>query len=229
MPFEQDHLQAPRRRWKLTATVVLVVLNVLAFCFQFTELPKLLDPGYVELSLWGMQHGYIWQLLTYQFMHANPMHLILNCWGLYVFGQVVEATVGKTRFLTMYFLSGIMGGLLQVLACVQWPRYFEGAVVGASAGLFGVIASFALLFPKQPLVMLVFFVIPVKMRALSLLALLLIMTGLGIAFPNSKLALLLGKNVAHFAHLGGILTGLAFTRFYFLRILRARDLTIEPG
>jgi membrane associated rhomboid family serine protease len=46
---------------------------------------------------------------------------------------------------------------------------------------------------------------------------------LGISFPDSRLALLLGGNVAHFAHLGGILTGLAFTRFYFLRILRPAD------
>src|SRR5262249_34530431 len=150
-------------------------------------------------------HGYFWQLLTFQFMHASPMHLILNCWGLFVFGRAVESAVGKQRFLLVYFLSGIFGGLLQVMSSFLWPQYFDPRIgtVGASAGLFGVIASFTMLFPDQPLFMLLFFVIPLKMRARSLLTLLLVLTGLGISYPRS----FLGGNVAHFAHLGGMLTG----------------------
>ena len=215
-----DDLQ-PRRRWELSATIVLVALNIIAFCFQYTLLPKLTDPGYFELSLWGLLHGYVWQLLSYQFMHGSLLHLLLNCWALFVFGRAVEWAVGKTRFLIVYFSSGIIGGLLQVLPCVAWPEHYADIpTVGASAGIFGVVASFAMLFPKQSLVLLLFFVIPIRMRAHSLLTLVLVITGLGIAFPQSRLALILGGNVAHFAHLGGILTGLAFSRFYFLRIRR---------
>jgi len=209
----------PRRQWKLSATVVLVTLNVIAYVVQTLVLPRIADPDYFALSLWGMSHGYFWQLVTYQFMHASWPHwphLVLNCWALFVFGRAVEWAVGKTRFLTVYFLSGIFGGLLQVMACFLWPHYFSGATVGASAGVFGIMACFAMLFPAQQLIMLLFFVIPLKMRAQSLLALMLILTGLGIAFPKS----ILGGNVAHFAHLGGMLTGLAFSRFYFLPRLR---------
>jgi len=213
---EHDPLQQPRRKW-FSATIVLVVLNVIAFCFQYTLLPKLTDPGYFELSLWGIKQGYLWQLLSYQFLHGGPAHLILNCWALFVFGRGVEWAVGKTRFVILYFCSGIGGGLLQVAASLRWPDYFGGSVVGASAGVFGVVASFATLFPRQPLVMLLFYVIPVKMRAKSLLWFFLAITAFGIAFPHSQAALLLGSSVAHCAHLGGILTGLAFTRFYFLR------------
>jgi membrane associated rhomboid family serine protease len=167
----------------------------------------------------------VWQLLTYQFLHGGIMHLLLNCWALFVFGRGVEWAVGKTRFLILYFSGGIIGGLLQVLAAVLWPHYFKPyeVSVGASAGIFGVVASFAMLFPEQRLVMLLFYVIPINMRAKSLLWFVLVITALGISFPDSRLALLLGGNVAHFAHLGGILTGLAFTRFYFLRILRPAD------
>ena len=125
----------------------------------------------------------------------------------------------------VYFLSGIFGGLLQTMACFLWPHYFYGGMVGASAGLFGIVASFTMLFPEQPLLMLLFFVIPVKMRAKSLLAFLLVATGLGISYPRS----FLGGNVAHFAHLGGILTGLAFSRFYFLRSLRLPHPASEPS
>jgi rhomboid family protein len=210
----------PARRWRLSATIVLVALNVIAYCLQNTLLPKLTDPGYLELSAWGIKHGYVWQLLTYQFMHGGPMHLILNCWALFVFGRGVEWAVGKTRFVILYFCSGIGGGLVQVAASLLWPDYFGGSVVGASAGVFGVVASFAMLFPQQPLIMLLFFIIPVKMRAKSLLWFFLAITGFGIAFPQSRVAQLLGPNVAHCAHLGGILTGLAFTRFYFLKNLQ---------
>jgi len=193
--------------------MLLVVLNVIAYVFQITVLPKLIDLRYLELSLPGIWHGFYWQLLTYQFMHGGWLHLIVNCWGLFVFGRAVEWAVGKSRFLVVYFLSGVLGGLLQVLACFLWPHYYYGGTVGASAGLFGIIASFTMLFPEQPLLMLLFFVFPVKMRAQTLLAFLLVTTGAGISFPRS----FLGGNVAHFAHLGGILTGLAFSRFYFLK------------
>jgi len=232
--FDTHDDMEPRRRWKLSITIVLVVVNIIAFVIQQKVLPRFMDPGYLELSLWGIAHGYLWQLLTYQFMHGGWLHLILNCWGLFVFGRAVEWVVGKARFLTVYFLSWIFGGLLQIMACYLGPHYyfgggfydgvFYGGTVGASAGIVGIIASFTMLFPEQRLVLLLFFVIPIKMRARTLLALLLVYTGLGISFPRS----FLGGNVAHFAHLGGILTGLAFSRFYFLPHLRLPDPAGDP-
>jgi membrane associated rhomboid family serine protease len=226
MSDRHDDIQ-PRQRWRLSITLVLVVLNIIAYVFQITILPRVLDKGYLELSLWGMLHGYFWQLLTYQFMHGGWLHLLINCWGLFVFGREVEGAVGKSRFLMVYFLSGIFGGLLQMMACFLWPHYFPPKIgtVGASAGLFGIIASFTMLFPEEPLLMLLFFVLPVKMRAKTLLAVLLITTGLGISYPRS----FLGGNVAHFAHLGGILTGLAFSRFYFLKYIRLPDPAGDPA
>jgi membrane associated rhomboid family serine protease len=216
MSAEQDELQ-PHGRRRISATIVLVVLNVIAFVLQITVLPRLVDLRYLELSLPGIEHGYVWQLLTYQFMHGGWMHLILNCWGLFVFGHAVEWTIGKPRFLMVYFLSGLFGGLLQVMASFLWPQYFHPWIgtVGASAGLFGIVACFTMLFPEEQLVMLLLYVIPIKMRARTLLSLLLAITGLGISYPRT----FLGGNVAHFAHLGGILTGLFFSRFFFLRSL----------
>ena len=212
MITNHEDLEPPVRR-RLSVTMVLVGLNIVAYVLQITVLPKIIDLRYLELSLPGIWHGFFWQLLTYQFMHGGWLHLTLNCWGLFVFGRAVEWAVGKSRFLMVYFLSGIFGGLLQVMACFLWPHYYYGGTVGASAGLFGIIACFTMLFPEQPLLMLLFFVILVKMRAKTLLSFLLVATGLGISFPRS----FLGGNVAHFAHLGGILTGLAFSRFYFLK------------
>jgi membrane associated rhomboid family serine protease len=216
--YEQhDPSQQPVRRWALSATIVLVVINVVAYIFQTRVLAPAFTQQYLELSLGGFRHGFVWQLLSYQLLHGNWAHLLLNCWVLFVFGHGVEWAVGKARFLLVYFASGIIGGLFQVMAAFLWPYYFDGTTVGASAGVAGVMATFAMLFPDQQLILLLFFIIPMKIRAHTLLSIILGMTGLGIAFHNSRLTMLLGGNVAHFAHLGGILTGMAFSRFYFLR------------
>jgi membrane associated rhomboid family serine protease len=148
-------------------------------------------------------------LLTFQFLHAGWLHLILNCWALYMFGRDVEWTLGKARFITLYFSSGVVGGLFQEFVALIWPHYFGSAVVGASAGIFGVVSAFAMLFPERPLMLLILFVIPLKMRAKYLLLINLLLTALGLSFPKS----FFGGNVAHAAHLGGILTGLAFIRW----------------
>lgn len=216
----RDDMQRRTRSHIWSVTVALIIINTIAFLGQLTFLRDPAKEQYFALSLWGLAHGYLWQLLTYQFMHGSWPHLLLNCWALFVFGRGVEWTIGIPRFLTLYFLSGIIGGLFQVAASLLWPDIWGGASVGASASIFGVVASFAMLFPDQQLYLLLFFVIPIKLRAKSLLWLLLVLTALGISFPHSHLALLLGANVAHFAHLGGILTGLAFCRFYLFKILR---------
>jgi membrane associated rhomboid family serine protease len=142
-------------------------------------------------------------------MHSNWLHLLLNCWALFLLGREVEWQLGKPRFLLLYFLSGIVGGLFHLLVAFLWPHYFDVPVVGASAGVAGVVAVFAMLYPDRRMTLLLFFVIPVNLRAKSLLWLMLMITALGIAFPT-----MLGLHIAHAAHLGGILTGLAFSRFY---------------
>jgi len=217
MLSERDYHQTPARKWRLSATIVLIALNVLAFLIQTNVLSQAINENYLELSPDGLLHGYVWQLLSYQFMHGGWLHLILNCWGLFVFGRGVEWVVGKPRFLLLYFMSGIIGGLFQVLAGVLWPQYFSGSTVGASAGVMGVVATFAMLFPEQRLVLLLLYVIPINLRAKSLIWLILLITAVGISFPLASWRFLLGGNVAHFGHLGGILTGLAFSRFYFLK------------
>jgi hypothetical protein len=104
----------------------------------------------------------------------------------------------------------VVGGLFQEFVALIWPAYFGSAVVGASAGILGVVAAFALLFPERSLTLLIAFVIPVNLRAKYLLVFSLVMAALGISFPQS----IFGGGVAHAAHLGGILTGLAFIRFH---------------
>ena len=204
---DRHYMREPTSNWRFSATVTLIVVLVIAFLLQHAVSPNF-ESEYLTLSLPGIKRGFVWQLLTFQFLHSGPLHLILNCWTLYVFGREVEATLDKPRFLTLYFLSGIIGGLFQVLLAWIAPVYFGGGVVGASAGVFGVIAAFAMLAPDRDITLMLFFVLPVTMRAKMLAYGSLAMAVLGIVFSQK-----LGGNVAHGAHLGGILTGMAFIKF----------------
>ena len=75
----------------------------------------LIPRDYLGLNWTGLKHGYLWQLLTFQFLHAGPLHLILNSMGLFSFGFAVEQFLGVRRFVWLYLLSGVFGGLVHVV------------------------------------------------------------------------------------------------------------------
>jgi membrane associated rhomboid family serine protease len=212
-----------------SATVVLLVVNVVAFILQnvlYTFFPGFRTDAYLALSVDGLRHGFAWQLLTYQFMHGGWLHLLLNCWAIYVFGREIEVTLGWKPFLTLYFSSGIIGGLFQALAGVLLRGAFAAPVVGASAGVFGLVSAFSVLYPERSLTLLLFFIIPVSMRAKYLLLFSALLTVFGIIFPKD--------NIAHAAHLGGMLTGIVFVRYAmhwhwrWPRVPRIRSQPIRP-
>lgn len=204
---DRYYMRRPAFRGPWSATVALLVVNVVAFIIQnaverFSTFPI---NSYFALSVEGLRHGFAWQLLTYQLMHGGWLHLLLNCWAIYMFGREVEETLGRNSFLTLYFTSGVIGGLFQALAGVLLAGRFAAPVVGASAGAFGLVAAFAVLYPERPLMLLLFFIIPVNMRAKFLLLFSALLTLFGIVFPTD--------NIAHAAHLGGLLTGIVFVRY----------------
>ena len=167
---------------------------------------------YLALSKEGVEQGFVWQLVTYQFMHAGWLHWLLNSWAIYVFGRELESMLGGRRFLALVFSSGIVGGVFQVLTAMVWPALFGGQVVGASACAFGLVAAFAMIFPERELTMLIFFIIPVRMRAKTLLIFSAVLAVAGIVFSES----ILGGNVANAAHLGGMAMGW----FYVKKIMK---------
>ena len=222
-------MRRPAFRPAWSATVVLLVVNVVAFILQnvlYRFLPSFQTDAYLALSVDGLRHGFVWQLLSYQFMHGGWLHLLLNCWAIYVFGRELEATLGWRPFLTLYFSSGVTGGLFQALAGVLLGGGFAGRVVGASAGAFGLVAAFAMLYPERPLMMLLFFFIPLSMRAKYLLLFSAVLAIAGIFFHMD--------NIAHAAHLGGMLTGIVFVRYvihwhwHWPRFPRARSQPLRP-
>jgi len=213
---DRDYMRQPAYyRPQLSFTVALLIANAVAFLAELVLCgypPRIGLDNYFALSLEGLEHGYVWQLVTYQFMHVGFLHIFLNCWAIYVFGRVIEEALGPRKFLILYFSSGVLGGLVQMLGALVWPSHIGGAVVGASAAALGLVAAFAALYPEQVLTLLLFFFLPVNLRAKYLLWGTALLSIFCILFPNSGLTLLMGGNVAHAAHLGGMLMGIVFVR-----------------
>ena len=227
MQDERPRFAPPRE----VATIAILVVNVIVFGTQLTArtyFPHFPFNHYFALSLDGLKSGFVWQLLTFQFMHDpdNYLHILLNSWAIFVFGRVVEQALGKGRMLLLYLLSGVMGGALQMLGTLLLPRLVgDNYIVGASAGAFGLVAAFAAMFPSQTLYMLLFFVIPLKLRAITLLWISIAAGVIGVFYP--LIQPLVGRdsvinlpfvNIGHLAHLGGIATGYVIAKIMIQRL-----------
>jgi membrane associated rhomboid family serine protease len=188
-------------------TAILFVTLVICFIVQKvleTQAPFFI--GSCALSLQGLREGRVYELITFQFMHGGVWHLAGNLLGLYFFGRATEEMFGGLAMLRLYLLSGTIGGLLQVGLAALFPAYFAGGVVGASAGLFGLIAAFASRAPEDSITMLIFFILPVTFPAKVFLL-------IEAAYSLAGMFRLFGlDNIAHAAHLGGMLTGIFFVR-----------------
>jgi membrane associated rhomboid family serine protease len=188
-------------------TVTLIIALVVAFLVQlFVQrfYPQYPIEDWFALSLAGIQKLRLWQLLTFQFMHGGFLHILFNCLALYMFGRSVEETLGRAKFLTLYFASGFIGGAFQLLLSWVFPQYFGGPVVGASAGIMGLIAAYTTLFPMRDLTLFIYF-FPVTLRAQYFFWLALAYAIFGMVFRFD--------NTAHAAHLGGLLMGVAYIKW----------------
>ncbi|MGD0411843.1 MAG: rhomboid family intramembrane serine protease [Verrucomicrobiota bacterium] len=186
-----------------------ILLASLVACYVIQKLlEKQLGPDRVDelfaLSMKGLRAGRYYQLITFQFMHVGFWHIVGNMFGLYFFGRAMEEALGGKGMLWLYLLSGTVGGLVQVALGLAFDSFANATVLGASAGVFGLIAAFATSEPNYPITLLVFFVLPV-----TLLAKWLLLAEAVVAVGG----LFMAGGTAHGAHLGGMLTGIAFIKW----------------
>jgi membrane associated rhomboid family serine protease len=204
---DRDYMRQPEYHTsRVSFTVMLLIVNAAVFLVQLasTNFPRGEDiqNQYFALSLDGLRHGYVWQLLTFQFMHGGWMHIIFNSLAIFFFGRPVETVLGSKRFIGLYFVSGIIGGLVQMLFALAIPS-FDTAVVGASAGAMGLVAAFAVINWTERFTLLFYF-IPITMNGKILLWASIGVAVLGMLNVNS--------NIANAAHLGGIVAGFFYAR-----------------
>jgi membrane associated rhomboid family serine protease len=151
----------------------LLILNVVVFLLQNSALGGAIDK-YGSLSVHTfINQLWLWQLVTYQFLHAGPGHIFWNMFGLWMFGRIVEVQFGTRRFLWLYLLSGMAGGLTECAfnvvmqwAGVQGPDWLDVSVIGASAGVMGVIVAYAVRNPNS--LIYIMFLLPVKAKWMAL-------------------------------------------------------------
>ena len=190
-------------RW--SASIVLMVVLTVAFavqCINDVYIQSVVEK-WLALTPLALMKGYLWQFLTFQFLHGDLGHLFGNLLGLWFFGRPVEDFLGTRRFLVAYFGAGVVGGLLQCAVMILFPNHFPPFAFGASAGIAGIFAIFARLQASSEVRL--YFILPVRVDVL-----LWIFTAISLFFtlvPSAR-----GGMVAHTAHLGGILTGLLWVK-----------------
>jgi membrane associated rhomboid family serine protease len=174
----------------------LILVNCGVFVISLLFPPKWVDVlGLAPAFFW---RGYVWQPVTYMFLHGGIFHIFFNMLVLWMFGTTLESTWGPQRFLKFYFICGIGAGLLNAVATPASPV----PIVGASGAIYGLLMAFGILFPDQ----LIYFwgIFPIRAKYFVI--------GIGIIeFLTAMSASQSG--IAHFAHLGGMLFGLVYMKW----------------
>ncbi len=166
---------------------------------------------YLASFMPGSPHFEPFQIATHMFMHGSLMHLLFNMLGLYWFGTMVEMVWGPQRFLFYYLACGL-GAWAMHIGVQYWelermginPTTFNGAMLGASGAVFGVMVAFAIHFPEMEIRLLF---PPIAMRAKFFVPL---MAAAELVFGISGTA----TGIAHYAHLGGALTGFLLIAYW---------------
>lgn len=179
----------------------LLVINLLVF-MATSMLPvggHLIELGALSL---GTPWFHTYQYVTYMFLHANLEHLFFNMFALWMFGRTLEYELGSRRFLVYYLVCGVGAALVQYLVALalgELPLY----LVGASGAVMGLLLAFGVLHPNATIMLLI---PPIPMKAkwfvigYAVIELLLGWRGVG--------------QVAHFAHVGGMLWGLGLLYYW---------------
>ncbi len=184
----------------------LLLINGAVYLLQVLTSGQGLIEG--RLALWPDQvfhDGALWQLITYMFLHGSLLHLLFNLFTLWMFGSDVERSLGEKRFLGFYLITGICAALFHLFFNAQSTN----PVLGASGAIYGVLVAFALLYPEREITLLLFFILPVHLKAKYLAAIFMAISLIaGIQSQITGAA----EGVAHLAHLGGGLAGLLLLR-----------------
>lgn len=226
--FQSSYSGTPRMRIgfpRITPVVKwLLIINVVVFFVQIMFTPASphqvgpIEKWFAVYPLSWVSVLQLWRVVTYQFLHGSPIHIMFNMIALYFLGPTLERYWGDKRFLMFYLGCGAVGGLVYPL--LLWigvisphPVYGPLPMVGASGAILGMLAACAILFP-QFIVFLFFFPVPIRVAAVIIAAL-------------AVMGLLTGKNAGgEAAHLAGLAAGAGYVLYRpWLQKLKVRTRT----
>ncbi len=194
--------------YRLNGGLTPVVKGLLAANITVFLLELLLPDWFVVLfglTAAGIRHGFVWQFVTYMFLHSTNQffHIVFNLLVLFMIGPETERGLGSKHFLIVYLLSGVVGGLMWVLLG------YANLCIGASGAIYGVLGAFAALWPRREMTLLLFFVLPITIRAWLLVCGLAVIEF--VASVSGTVFSVGTGTVAHLVHLVGLVVGVAYT------------------
>jgi membrane associated rhomboid family serine protease len=184
-------------KWLLISNVAIFLLGFFAGLLQLDR-----PLGYLALvPVRVIKDGFLWQLVTYLFLHGSIGHILWNMLALWMFGAEIEGVWGTRRFLQFYFFCGIGAGVCVVIAnyLLPWGNPLV-PTIGSSGAIFGILMAYAVLYPTRTI--LFGFLIPIQVKYF-------VMIIGAIAFISS---FQVNSGVSEFAHLGGLLFGYLFLK-----------------
>lgn len=200
--------RTPALTWLISAIAAGFVLELVLFSPWFGAAGAIFDQ--VAVTIPGIQSGQIWSLLTYSLLHStsNLFHVGLVIAGLLILGRELEPLLGSRRFLVLYAAALVLGAL--AWTAVNWRH--GGVLIGGTAGVYGLLAFYASLYPSTEISFLLFFFFPVTIKPKHL-ALGLLAIDLFALFFYEIRGGALPFTYAPSAHLGGMAVGWLYYRF----------------
>lgn len=179
---------------------LMLIVNGVMFFAQYLSPSLTSAMGLTPARFFSEFPNLIYQPFTYMFLHGGFGHIFFNMFVLWMFGTEIEGSFGSRRFGKFYILAGLSGAILTLI--INSAQL--SPMIGASAAIYGVLVAYWILFPNRQLY--IYFLFPVKVKY---------------AIPGMMLLgfLFSGAHVAHWAHLGGAIFGLAYLK---LDLRRAR-------
>lgn len=160
---------------------------------------------FFSLSNDSPSKGFIWTFLTYSFLHEGPFHLLFNLLGIHFISRATEHMLSKEKYVILFISCVLLGSALWFLV------NSGGVLIGASAFVMGSLTYFCLIRPNDAITFLLFFVLPVTLKPKYLLLGVFAVELYGFWFGELGNA----SNIAHSAHLGGMLGGLLLSTSFF--------------
>ena len=220
----------------------IIIINIL-FWFATVIMTKIDLTSILGLHYPAASDFRLYQIITYMFMHGSVGHIFFNMFAVYMFGRILESVWGPKRFLTYYIITGIGAGIINILVAYirikavesnmdaesismvyrdgseilkQGKNYSDvmlgqlnilinTTTVGASGAVFGILLAFGMLFPNMPLYIIPF-PFPIKAKFMVI--------GYGVIELFAGIANFSFDNIAHFAHLGGMLFGIVLVIYW---------------
>lgn len=207
---------APPAKHRSSMVTRLLIVTIGIFCLQHSVdvfFPSIRGHNYFLIEWFALSYPQIedmkiWTLFSYALLHSTSgiFHILGNMLGLFFIGRILEPVIGARPLLLLYIFGALLGGVLFLLLHIDQNT----VVVGASSSVMALLSLFCLMYPKERVTLLLFFVIPMNVQPKWILRLLLAYSLFGVvyyeflAYESHLFA------IAHSAHLGGILAGFLY-------------------